>query len=332
MINQIDCIYICIEKIYKWSEMVSLIQLTYIVAVDNYRHFATAAEKCFVTQPTLSMQIQKLEDELGVLIFDRSKQPVIPTEIGKDIIEQARKVLQEAARIEDIIKIKKNDISGDFRIGIIPTIAPYLLPLFIDSFITKYPNVNLIIDEIQTPVIIDKLRKEDIDVGIMATPLYQKDLLEKPLYYEPFVAYVSNEHRLFEKEKITPEDLSINDMLLLQEGHCFRGHALQLCKETPDASNNRHIKFEGGNLETLKRLVEKNLGMTLLPYLAARQIEGTPQHEYIREFYPPVPKREISLVYLRAYLKKNLIKVLEQEIFDSISGNLLSKTDSLIVV
>lgn len=312
--------------------MVSLIQLTYIVAVDNYRHFATAAEKCFVTQPTLSMQIQKLEDELGVLIFDRSKQPVIPTDIGKDIIDQARIVLQEASRIEDLIKIKKNEISGDFRVGIIPTIAPYLLPLFIESFLLKYPKVNLIIDEIQTPVILDKLHKEQIDVGIMATPLYQKDLIEKPLYYEPFIAYVPGEHRLFDKDKITPEDLNINDMLLLQEGHCFRGHALQLCKENADPMTSRNIKFEGGNLETLKKLVEKNLGMTLLPYLAVREMEGTPQYDYLREFYPPVPKREISLVYLRAYLKKNLIKVLEKEILNSVSVNLLSKKDSLIVV
>lgn len=313
--------------------MVTLVQLSYIVAVDSYRHFATAAEKCFITQPTLSMQIQKLEDQLGILIFDRSKQPVAPTDIGKEVINQARKILQETSRIDDIIKIKKNEISGDFRIGVIPTIAPYLIPLFIESFMKKYPKVNLVIDEIQTYQIIDKLRREEIDIGIMATPLYQKDLTEKTLYYEPFVGYVSPGHRLFYKDKISPEDLSINDMLLLQEGHCFRGHALQLCKDNPDTSTNgNNIKFEGGNLETLKKLVERNLGMTLLPYLAAREIEGTSQYEYIREFYPPVPKREISLVYLRAYLKKHLIKVLEEEILKSVSESMLSKSDSFLVI
>ncbi|HEX2867271.1 MAG TPA: hydrogen peroxide-inducible genes activator [Ignavibacteriales bacterium] len=315
--------------------MVSLIQLSYIVAVDNYRHFATAARHCFVTQPTLSMQIQKLEEELGVLIFDRSKQPVAPTDIGRSIIEQARRTLQEAARIQDIIEVESNEISGTLRLGVIPTVAPYLLPLFLDSFLKNYPKVDMIIDEIQTDQILEKLRKEEIDLGLMATPLYQNDLIEKPLFYEPFVAYISRDHRLFHKKKISPEDLSAQDMLLLKEGHCFRGHTLQLCKdektrEGKDLSPNL-LRIEGGNLDTLKKLVEKNFGMTLLPYLAARDIDRAKKEMYVREFHSPVPKREISLVYLRAYLKKHIISALEEEILKSVPKDMLKKEKSLIV-
>ncbi|MGE5681117.1 MAG: LysR substrate-binding domain-containing protein [Bacillota bacterium] len=318
--------------------MISLVQLSYIVAVDNYRHFATAAQNCFVTQPTLSMQIQKLEDELGVLIFDRSKVPVTPTDIGKAVIEQARKILQETSRITDIINIHSKEISGIFRVGVIPTIAPYLLPLFLEPFLEKYPKVELVIDEIQTSQIIEKLRKEEIDLGLMATPLYQNDLIEKPLYYEPFVAYISQEHRLSKKKKLTTSDLSVNDLLLLKEGHCFREHALQLCKDHAQHKHQHNLKFEGGNLETLKRLVEKDFGMTLLPYLAAFDMESADVKKpgSLKEFDEPVPKREISLVYLRAYLKKHIISAFEGEILKAIADHqinqkLMGKDNSLIV-
>lgn len=316
--------------------MISLVQLSYIIAVDNYRHFATAAQNCFVTQPTLSMQIQKLEDELEVLIFDRSKVPVTPTDIGKTIIAQARIIMQETARINDIINIHSKEISGTFRVGVIPTIAPYLLPMFLANFLACYPKVDLVIDEIQTYQILDKLRKEEIDVGLMATPLYQNDLIEKPLFYEPFVAYISPRHRLSKKEKITTADLSTDDLLLLKEGHCFREHALQLCKDHSLRKNKLNLKFEGGNLETLKKLVEKDFGMTLLPYLATRDIKGSKQLEFIREFKAPVPKREISLVYLRAHLKRHIISAFETEILQAVtesivSESLVSKENSIIV-
>lgn len=312
--------------------MVTLLQLTYIVAVDNYRHFATAAANCYVTQPTLSTSIQKMEEELGVLIFDRTQQPVVPTEIGKSVIAQARKILAETSRINDIVSMHKNDVSGEFRVGVIPTVAPYLLPLFLESFISRYPRLDLVIDEIQTHQIIDKLRKDEIDVGIMATPLFKEDLIEKPLYYEPFVAYISPDHPLYFKEKLAPGDISAGEVLLLQEGHCFRGHALQLCRDSKaNQDAPRHLRFEGGNFDTLKKLVEKNLGITLLPYLSAREMEGTEKHLMVREFENPVPKREISLVYMRAYLKKHIIDALGQEILSSISVSLRSSEDSLIV-
>lgn len=312
--------------------MVSITQLSYIVAVDNFRNFAAAAKHCFVTQPTLSMQIKKLEEELGVLIFDRSCQPVIPTDIGERIIEQARNVIHEAMKIEDIIDTGRNEIAGDFRIGVIPTVAPYLLPLFIEKLMKHYPRLHLVIDEIQTHQIISKLRSEEIDAGILATPLYQSDLHERPLYYEPFIGYVSRKHRLFNKKKLRPEDLSVSDLLLLNEGHCFRGHSVQLCR---DAENNSgdipHLRFEGGNIDTLKKLVENNFGMTLLPYLALADLEGTEKMEFVRKFGSPVPKREISLVYLRAHLKIHILNILEKEIIESIPEKLTRKENSLIV-
>lgn len=314
--------------------MVTLTQLSYIIAVDNYRNFAQAARHCFVTQPTLSMQIQKMEEELGVLIFDRSRQPVTPTALGEKIIEQARRTVHEAMRIEDIIELQKNEVAGSFRIGVIPTVAPYLLPMFIEKFIKHYPRLNLVIDEIQTSQIIEKLRKEEIDVGIMATPLYQDDLHEKPLFYEPFIAYVSKGHRLYKKKKVTPKDLSVNDMLLLNEGHCFRGHSVQLCREGGGKAmevDENSLRFEGGNIDTLKKLVEKNFGMTLLPYLALQDLEGTEKMHFVRKFESPVPKREISLVYLRAHLKIHVLNALEQEILDAIPEKMKSRENSIVV-
>ncbi len=311
--------------------MISLVQLSYIIAVDNYRHFASAAKKCFITQPTLSMQIQKLEEQLGVIIFDRSKQPVIPTDIGKEIIKQARKVLQEAARIEDIVNIYTKEISGSFKVGIIPTVAPYLLPLFLENFIDKYPNVQLTIDEIQTAQIVEKLQNEEIDLGIMATPLHIKDLIEETIYYEPFVAYIPPQHKLSKKKKLIAKDISQSELLLLQEGHCFRGQALQLCGDSANSNSEKSVRFEAGNLETLKKLVEQNFGITLLPYLASKEMKGTKKENLVKEFSSPVPKREISIVFHRAYLKKHIIEAFKNEIINSLPKELSLKPGGIIL-
>ena len=313
----------------------TLTQLSYIVAVDNFRSFAAAAKQCFVTQPTLSMQIQKLENELGILIFDRSKQPVSVTEIGSKVINQARIILQESARIKDIISIESKEITGSFKLGIIPTIAPYLLPMFIEEFVTKYPRLKLIIDEIQTHQIIEKLKKDELDAGILATPLNDTDINEMPLYYEPFAAYVSSGHRLYDNEKIKMSDLSIEDLFLLKEGHCFRDHTIQICKDYGENRNDmtvsRQFNFEGGTLDTLMRLVENNFGMTLIPYLAINEFVLNNRLNYIRYFEDPVPKREISIVFHRAHLKKHIIELLAGEIKAVISEELLSKESSYIV-
>src|SRR5687768_8393452 len=166
-------------------------QLEYIIAVDTHRHFAKAAKQCFITQPTLSMQIQKLEEELGSKIFDRSKQPVIPTEIGEEIVRQARIIIHETKMIHELIRDRDGVLQGELRIGIIPTLAPYLLPMFLQPFLTAYPGIRIRVKEMTTDIIVEKLKAGRIDVGLLVTPLQDNGIREHPLFYEELVAYVS---------------------------------------------------------------------------------------------------------------------------------------------
>jgi len=311
----------------------TLAQLYYIVALDKFRHFGTAAEHCFVTQPTLSMQIQKLEEELGVLIFDRSKQPVVPTDIGAKVIRQAKVILQESERLQNTIDTETGAFNGTLKIGVIPTIAPYLIPLFLRAFVEKYPGIEIIIDEITTKEVLRALHKDLIDVGIIALPANIPDFIEQPLYFEPFVAYISRKHKLYSKDKIDVDDLSRDDLLLLKEGHCLRGHALKLCRSSEKEwrTNERKILFESGSIDTLKKLVEQNFGITLLPYMAVKDIQSKEQLSLVREFNAPVPKREIGLIYSKTLLKKHFVEALAEEILKVIPKSLLEKENSLIV-
>ena len=199
----------------------TITQLEYIIAVDTHKSFAEAARHCFVTQPTLSMQIKKIEEELNVLIFDRSKKPVLTTDIGRMIIDQARITVQEASRIKEVIQNQKDEIKGTLKVGIIPTLSPYLLPLFITNFIQDYPEVNLVVEELLSSQIIEKLSSDMLDVGILVTPLNLKSIIEMPLFYEKFVVYMSSNHPLSEKTRIDFKELDINEMWLLKEGALF---------------------------------------------------------------------------------------------------------------
>ena len=298
---------------------ITLTQLAYIVAVAQYQNFGKAAASCFVSQPTLSMQIQKLEEDLGVTLFDRTKKPVQPTAIGQKIVEQAQVALQEVFRLEEIIKVEKGEISGDFKLGIIPTLAPYLLPLFLEDFTRSYPKVNLIIEELQTQQIIQKLRQDDIDAGILVTPLNSSGIVEQPLFNDPFVVYLSPSHPLHKLKEVSEKDLMLDDLWLLNEGHCFRDQAIEICKKVRRgkvAKNN--LEFESGNLETLKRLVDKSFGYTLAPSLAIMGLSKSELQKKVRFFKSPVPTREVSIVYSRSYLKKSIIDVLQKKIVSSI--------------
>lgn len=289
----------------------TLTQLEYIVALDSHRHFALAAEKCFVTQPTLSMQIQKLEEELGVKIFDRTKQPVIPTEIGTNIITQARITLREAYLIKQMINDQKDTLSGDLRIGIIPTLAPYLLPALYKSMRDKYPHLNLIIKESITEDVIYELKNNRLDCGIVVTPLKDPSIKEDILFYEELFVYVSKKNALSDKKYVLASEIDPNELWLLEEGHCFRSQVLNICELKK--SSDFHFKYETGNIETLKRMVDKSNGITILPELAVMEFSKA-RLKLVKRLKQPSPAREVSLVTHRYHIKTKLIKTLREEI------------------
>jgi LysR family hydrogen peroxide-inducible transcriptional activator len=308
----------------------TLTQLEYVLAVADYGSFSKAAEKCFVTQPTLSMQIHKLEEELGVLIFDRTKKPITATPIGEEIVEQARQNIQGIEHIREIIEKQNKEISGNLRIGIIPTLAPYLLPLFITSFLETYPKVSLSIEEYISEQIIQKLKQNWLDVGILVTPLEDPGITEIPLFYERFFAYISTKNPLTHKDIIELDNLNVNDMLLLNEGHCFRKQVVNICPESRKGEWKTQLRFESGSLETLKRIVEQDYGYTLLPELATMHI-ASKHRKYIKELSDPKPVREVSLVLHRGILKRNLVDVLEKHILEHLPESLKIKNTGTIV-
>lgn len=291
----------------------NLQQMEYIVSVDTYRHFVTAAEKCFVTQATLSMMIKKLEEELGVKIFDRSKQPVEPTEVGKKLIFQARLVLQESKRLREIVKKELNEINGELRIGIIPTLAPYLLPLFIQSFVNKYPLVNLTFYETTTEEITKKLERQELDIGLLALPLQNSSLKEEFLFHEDFVLYTSEKDNSLKRKKISPGDLDTSKLWLLEEGHCLRSQVINLCSLNKRKHQPGQLHFETGSIETLKKLVDISGGYTVLPQLALNDMTES-QLKRVKYFQSPAPGRNIGIVTYRFFLKEALIKALKDEI------------------
>ena len=270
----------------------TIVQFQYILAVAQYKNFSLAAEKCYVTQPTLSMQVHKLEEELDVIIFDRTKKPIRVTEVGEKILKQAESIVNESERIKNIIAQYKGYIGGRFKLGIIPTVMPTLLPMFLNTFLRKYPKVDLKIEEMNTKECIKALLEGSIDAAIVATPLKEKQIIEKPLYYEPFIAYIPENHRLKDKKTIQTDDLQIKDILMLQDGHCFRD-----------------------SFETLIKLADEGMGMTLLPYLHTLNLSPNGQ-KHLHHFSEPEPAREISLIYHTNELKINMINAL----FNVISG------------
>lgn len=310
--------------------MITLIQLEYIVAVDTYRHFATAAEKCFVTQPTLSMQIKKLEDHLGIILFDRTKQPVIPTDSGVMVIDQARIVLRENNKIVEIIKNTKEKIDGELRIGVIPTIAPYLLPLFAGNYKRSYPDVKLKVDELVTEKILEHLSKDLIDVGILVTPLHDNTIIETPLYYEEMMIYTNSKHQLASKAIIKIKDIATPEIWLLNDGHCFRHQIVNLCELQKLESDSLPFEFEGGSLDTLMKIIDREGGYTLIPELAGIEVEKRKLNQ-VKHFTNYVPLREVSLVTTRQFAKTKLIELLAECITKSVPNDLLNKERGSVV-
>ena len=296
----------------------TITQLQYVLAVAEHKNFTLAAEKCFVTQPTLSMQIQKIEEELNILIFDRSKKPIQLTDIGQKIVNQAKNIVNEAGKIKDIVEYQKGFIGGEFRLGIIPTIMPTLLPMFLNNFIKKYPKVKLIIEELNTDEIIHRLKNGHLDAAIAATPLEDEKIKEIVLYFEPFVAYIPDNNAISHKNEIEISDLNLSGILLLQDGHCFRDGILNLCKNQNIASEN-NFQLESGSFETLIKLADEGLGTTLLPYLHTLDLREKDKLK-LRHFKEPKPAREVSLIYPKSELKIHIIDALRNTISGVVKG------------
>lgn len=283
-------------------------QLEYIIAVDLHRHFGRAAAACHVTQPTLSMMVRKLEEELGVHLFDRRRKPVVPTETGALIIAQARSVLREARQINEIVARRRAVPEGTLQVGIIPTLAPYLVPLFIKSFLHQYPGIQLRIAEHTTDVLLELLRKGSLDAGVLVTPLEIPAFEETPLFCEAFVVYSSHP---WEKERIHPTEIDTGGLWLLEEGHCFRSQILNLCDLR--RRGGMQLAYAAGSIETLIRLVDSQQGITVLPELAALGLSRERRRRLVR-FTEPEPVREVSLVTVRSQGRRHLVDLLHQEI------------------
>jgi len=296
----------------------TITQLSYVLAVAENQNFTKAAQKCFVTQPTLSMQIQKLEDQLDILIFDRSKKPIELTEVGKKIVTQARNIVNESYRIQDIVDQEKGFIGGEFKLGIIPTVMPTLLPMFLTNFVKKYPKVKLKIEELTTEEIISRINDGHLDAAIAATPLENENIKERVLYFEPFVAYVPQNHRLKNKKKLETSDLEIDDMLLLEDGHCFRDGVINLCKAFKNHNDDK-FQLESGSIETLVKLSNEGLGMTLMPYLHTLDLNEKAK-ENLHYFTEPSPAREVSLIYHKSELKMQIIEAMQDVISGIVRG------------
>lgn len=299
--------------------MMTLQQLIYVVSLDDEKSFVKAAEACFVTQPTLSQQIHKLEEELEVIIFDRSKQPIETTNIGREIVIQARKVLKESDNIKSLVGELRGEVSGKVRLGIIPTIAPYLIHRFVTQFLAKNPKLSLEIEERTTAEIVKDLHSGKLDLGILATPIDDNDLIRSVLFYEPFMLYLSPDHELLSFKQIEEKQLSSEDVLLLTEGHCLRDQALSLCKGRAKNLTENQLRLGSGSLETLIHLVEQGYSYTFVPALAKDLVRQT---KNMRSFKTPVPSREVSLVYLphfrREAVKKALIEAIQSSLPDSV--------------
>lgn len=298
----------------------SLTQLEYVLAVHKYGHFAKAAEACNITQPTLSMQIQKLEESLNVVIFDRTKKPILTTDVGNAIIQQIQTVVSEAKKIENLIEMKGRDkLKGSLEFGVIPTIAPYILPLLLPVIENKFPGLSMHIRELQTHQIIEALDSDEIDVGLLAIPIQNQKIIEEFMYYEPFSVLCAKDHALSSQKSVKYSSLKADDLWLLEEGHCLRNQILDICKFRSEKLEKRKFKFESGSLETLKNLVDSYGGYTLLPQMAAHHIG---RHSEIVEFERPIPAREIGLVYRREHYKIDLIKAVGESVQECIPKDL----------
>lgn len=298
-------------------------QLEYILAVAKYRHFSKAAEASCVTQPTLSMMVQKLEEELGVKIFDRSQLPIQLTDIGKRIISQARVAVAEVDRIKEIVLEEKGALKGTFRLGVIPTISPYLLPKLMQVHSEKRYDIRIMVSELTTDLILKGLAEDILDGAILATPLQEQEIREHPLYYEQFFAYVSpRERALYAKTSLDENDLIAAKLWLLDEVHCFRTQILHLCNMKKKSRKAGSIfTYEAGSIDTLIHIVDCNDGLTVIPEMALANLSEK-QLKNVRPFKMTTPVREVSLITRKEYLRERLVGVIIDEVKAAVPASL----------
>ncbi len=294
----------------------TIIQLEYLLAVANFGSFSVAAEHCFVTQPSLSMQIKSLEDELGVILLDRSKKPVIPTEAGEAVLAQARETLREYNSIKEVVARIKGEMSGRIRLGVIPTIAPYMLHKFIPDFVQRYPKVELEIREMKTEHIIDALNRDRIDAALVAGGTCGDGILEYDLFDDRFFAYVSPDNPLYNKSNIRIEDIDMRDLILLSAGNCMRDQVLELCQARKGVP--AHYSFESGSLDTLMRIVDCTSCMTVIPEMAVEYVPKERQSQ-VKSLLKGASSRKISLAIRRTYVKKSIVDALKDTILECVA-------------
>jgi len=313
--------------------MATLTQIEYVLAVEKHRHFGKAAIACHISQPTLSQQIQKLEDELSIVLFDRIQKPIVPTDEGRRFIEQAKVVIREQNKLLQISKKSGHGVEGEFRLGVIPTVATYLIPLFLKDFSKAYPRIELFIEEMKTESIVEELKNDKLDGAILATPLAEGGFKEHPLYYEPFSLYASKGHSLLKQLKITPKDLDGSQMWMLKDGNCFKTQVANYCSISPsEDSVFKNIHFQSGSIDTLCHVIQRNQGYTLIPELLTTLMSPSEVRSYVRPFASPTPAREISFVYRRDHWKLDIIDALENTVKKSLPKGVRSKKEKDLLV
>lgn len=312
--------------------MPTLTQLEYIVAVSQFRHFGQAAKDRNVSQPSLSIQIQKVEEILGVALFDREAKPIRVTPKGEEFVRQAQNILREHQKLIDLARMENTEPSGPLRLAVIPTLSPYLIPLFLTNFSKHYPKIQTSILELQTEVIIQDLLNEKLDAAILATPLHENTIKEDPLFYEPFYLYHSPDHPLSHRKNIKISDLHKTPSWILSDGHCFRNQMLSFCSRSNEERVLANVQFQSGNFETIRNLVDRSESYTLFPRLFVDQLPKAVQKNQVKSFSNPCPTREVSLIYKRQVWKGDILKALKTSIIENLPPNLALNPKGLEVL
>lgn len=288
-------------------------QFKYVLSLAEFQNFDLAAEKCFVSQSTLSTMIIRLEKEIGITIFDRNKRPLKVTKEGEAIIERLKIITKEIDELNEVMNMIKGEIKGTLNLGCIPTVAPFLLPLFLVDFTKKYPDLKIEVSEMCTEQIVHRLKSRELDIGITSTPINDPELLEYNLYKEPFVLYNTEKKKLPE---IAIEDINLDNFWLMEEGHCLRTQVADICsKSNASINTSTNVNFKASSVDSLIRFVEANRGKTLLPFLATKGFSQD-KLEYIRPLKPPRPYRQIGLITYRYFPRKHIVNLLRDNIID----------------